>query len=827
MQVVTVSRKPLEGTVSANALRWGTGSLNINGSRIGLMTEAEVSRSGMSTGTPGYQGENKPLSWAETKSPSGRWPANLLLQHLPGCVQVGTKKVQGNSVDTKPEGDGGRGDKSQWRFHPTEHTQRGYSSAGGKEDVVVWACASSCPVAGLDAQSGLSASARGTMQYKRAETTSWKERGGSFTPGREWGSEGYGDKGGASRYFKQVTVVDEHMNAVPQDLIDYLVTMISPPDMQALFWGALEDKDLSSYQDKTIPGLILRGQPTEAQSSELLRILMPGAHLLLIAPDDEPTGHTGTCRIEDAGFEIRDSICWANEAGDDRKMHYVPKAARSEREAGCHNLPAKSGAEAVDREEDTAGLNNPRAGAGRTASEVHNFHPCLHPDAVVMTDRGYRPIQDIVVGDQVFAADGVFHSVAAVTRHPYTSACLYKIAVKGSNLTTLASDNHPFLIWRPRRKGKYIQGGEVIWAPADQIIKGDYTMTPVLQSGEGSEAGPWSRDTDFWFVFGLWLAEGMSQKAGHGENCYPSFSLHAKETYLVDRIRAVTTKNVSVYKHGENGIQVMVFDPDLGSDFKRLGGSGASTKTIDPMVWTLTPDCRKALVDGYMAGDGGKVRTYVQAKSVSTALASQITYLAESIGYKVCLYWFAAKPGKIGDRVFKTTLHHYQMQFYSDDMNQTTRKPARPTRVVHEGVPYSLRYVQTVDKVPYQGDVVNLSVDGSPTFQTAVGMSHNTVKPIDLMVRLLSDVPKDNGPILDPFMGSGTTGVACIKTGHDFIGIERESEYLAIDDARVRHWRNQLLKGDRWDDVTIQSDYVHPAKEDVSTKSDIEDVFGW
>lgn len=637
------------------------------------------------------------------------------------------------------------------------------------------------------------------------------------------------------------------MKEVPQDLVDYLLTMISPPAPHpaAVFWDGLENLQ-ADIGDSTLTGLLLRapvGHPTPAESTELMRILRPGAHLLLVAPDEEPTGHTGACRIEDAGFEIRDSILLATEA---KGLHYVPKAARSEREAGCRGLPAKTGAEATDREEGTAGLNNPRAGAGRTSSEVHNYHPCLHPEAVVMTDRGFRPIQGISIGDKVFAADGVFHSVESVTRHPYTSECLYKISVKGTNLTTSASDNHPFLIWRPRRKGNYIQGGDVLWLQADQVVKGDYTMTPIVNQPETSIGVD---SLDFWFVFGLWLAEGVSQKAGHGDNCYPSFSLHAKETHLVDRIKALTTKNVSVYEHGDNGIQVVVFDPDLGSAFKQLGGSGASSKVIDPSVWLLNKAFRKALVDGYMAGDGGKVRTYLQAKSVSTALASQITYLAESLGYKVCLYWFDAKPGKIEGRVFKKTLPHYQMQFYSDDMNQTTRKPVRPTRIDHDGVSYSLRYVQGIEKVPYQGDVVNLSVEGSHTFQTAVGMSHNTVKPIDLMKRLLMDVPKDEGPVLDPFLGSGTTGLACITTGHDFIGIEREAEYITIATARAKHWKDTILgSGDKWDDLTIESEakvpdpvaeVVQVSEEGVEraltlaevaqqkAKADLSDIYGW
>jgi site-specific DNA-methyltransferase (adenine-specific) len=57
----------------------------------------------------------------------------------------------------------------------------------------------------------------------------------------------------------------------------------------------------------------------------------------------------------------------------------TPKASRSEREAGCEGLPGRTGAEAVEREEGSAGTQSPRAGAGRTASTVRNHHPTVKP----------------------------------------------------------------------------------------------------------------------------------------------------------------------------------------------------------------------------------------------------------------------------------------------------------------------------------------------------------------------------------------------------------------------------------------------------------------
>ena len=64
-------------------------------------------------------------------------------------------------------------------------------------------------------------------------------------------------------------------------------------------------------------------------------------------------------------------------------IYQCPKASRSEREAGCEDLPGKTGAAAVERKAGTAGVDNPRAGAGRTAEHVKNHHPTVKPTALM------------------------------------------------------------------------------------------------------------------------------------------------------------------------------------------------------------------------------------------------------------------------------------------------------------------------------------------------------------------------------------------------------------------------------------------------------------
>jgi len=67
---------------------------------------------------------------------------------------------------------------------------------------------------------------------------------------------------------------------------------------------------------------------------------------------------------------------------------------------------------------------------------------------------------------------------------------------------------------------------------------------------------------------------------------------------------------------------------------------------------------------------------------------------------------------------------------------------------------------------------------------------HPTVKPIDLMRYLCRLITPPNGTILEPFMGSGSTGIAAVKEGFNFIGIEREEEYFEIAKARIEYWSN-------------------------------------
>lgn len=68
---------------------------------------------------------------------------------------------------------------------------------------------------------------------------------------------------------------------------------------------------------------------------------------------------------------------------------------------------------------------------------------------------------------------------------------------------------------------------------------------------------------------------------------------------------------------------------------------------------------------------------------------------------------------------------------------------------------------------------------------------HPTQKPIGVMEWAISHLPSGSDTILDPFMGSGTTGVACANLGKSFVGIERELKYFDIACRRIEDAQRQ------------------------------------
>lgn len=74
---------------------------------------------------------------------------------------------------------------------------------------------------------------------------------------------------------------------------------------------------------------------------------------------------------------------------------------------------------------------------------------------------------------------------------------------------------------------------------------------------------------------------------------------------------------------------------------------------------------------------------------------------------------------------------------------------------------------------------------------TAIQRGHPAPRPLDQMKEIVASYTRPGGTVLDPFMGSGTTGVACLNLGRKFIGIEMEPKYFEIACTRIEQATRQ------------------------------------
>jgi hypothetical protein len=206
MRVIHVLRKPLsEGTVASNTLKHGVGGLNIDASRVGAEQVFTHSR-GSNRAFPKRPGETSVEESGRKERQdildhtprTGRWPANLILQHLDGCRRTGTRAVKGYQINRFTDG-------AKHFGGAAGHAYEGTTMEGGVE--AVWACASGCRVRALDEQSGISKSTGGRIGNKDGAYGELGRVG--FTKKHEKGDPGFGDVGGASRFYKQVGGRDE------------------------------------------------------------------------------------------------------------------------------------------------------------------------------------------------------------------------------------------------------------------------------------------------------------------------------------------------------------------------------------------------------------------------------------------------------------------------------------------------------------------------------------------------------------------------------------------------------------------------------------------
>lgn len=496
--------------------------------------------------------------------------------------------------------------------------------------------------------------------------------------------------------------------------------------------------------------------------AECLRVLKPGGHLLAFA--GTRTQHRMAVRIEDAGFEIRDMIAWVYCTG-------FPKSHNLDRfrgyiicgcDAATKEVPGKS-----SPERDLYSLRDADVSSSVDTGEWRRevLQPRLSEQGAPSTGWAELSGSEVRFGEPSLEGRRDIPQTARELRLGEVYPLSAGVHVNGSQgrLCDGASSS---------------DGDDGAASVAPDGMRASSRPQPSKQlSGKSGIVAVQSQPQDgrVWPLCGRCGKQRIP--SGLGTALKP-----ALEPITVARKPLAGTVAENVLRHGTGGLNIDGCRVATDETFRRksnvslgcasggiYGKAGAFISEGSPLGrWpaNLIHDGSEEVVACFPNSNGsGAARTLRrgQRDSEGWGMADQAGELRDAGTGSAARFFYCAKASK-ADR--EEGLAHFPAK----------RKAGAEFRPNH------------MEKAE-QGESGNPYGRWNETKNT-----HPTVKPTDLMRYLVRLVTPPGGVVLDPFMGSGSTGKACALEGFQFIGIEREAEYVEIARCRIDNAKLPLMR---------------------------------
>ncbi len=577
----------------------------------------------------------------------------------------------------------------------------------------------------------------------------------------------------------------EELKKLPDNSIDAIIT--DPPyglEFMGKDWdkfknaeniggGTMENRN-TPYQrgEKTPPAYYIwtLEQKNEFQifsmnwAKECLRVLKPGGFLLSFG--GTRTYHRMTCGIEDAGFEIRDCIMWIYGSGFPKSLNIgkaVDKIQGNDREVSGKYV-------APDGKE--------RGGMPNNLMDIAN------------NQEGDRKEHEITKGTSQWEGWGTALKPACepivVARKPLSeknvALNVLKWGTGGINIDESRIDvNMDLEGSNAKRIDKTYRGTSAIWNNADSpttfdgYSKGRFPANLILDEEAGQMLdeqtgnvgnGHWSKTKVTGFgEFG----NGKSEYFGVGEKdkfkggasrffycakASKSERNNGTNSFINIEVFNIKCENKQEERSLIQGERLVKLSVDMETlQIKDIEESGIKKK--EDLGWN-TIWFGKNIMEKYSQD----FQSIIKMKTNSTMLLKTWNWLI-----------------------------HLLTKEYILDVNLSMENGGN----LAENVDKSKELIITMnEKLELALGVKNVVSGMQLKIKLSEGKcDHPTVKPIKLMEYLIKLVSKENAVILDPFLGSGTTAIACLKTNRKFIGIEKESDYVKIAEARIKPYLSQ------------------------------------
>lgn len=387
---------------------------------------------------------------------------------------------------------------------------------------------------------------------------------------------------------------------------------------------------------------------------------------------------------------------------------------------------------------------------------------CFERGTQILTQEGYKNIEDAHRGDVVLSHDGKWNKVVAPTHREYNGK-MCNIKFEGCFENIKCTEDHLF----PTVEKKHGRVTDVIvWKHAKDLSLNDRVLDAIDEQQENVDfiyvdeiLEELRKDTVFLSkrknkininkmpvdsllltTMGLFVAEG-----NYGVGDYSlSFTFHKKETHLIDIINQFSEKYLSKQVHiqrkkNSKAVTITINGKEICLLFKNFINGGAENKNVPLFIKKLPPYKQMYFLKGLFLGDGcftkkGRV-TFV---TISKSLAYDTRDILERNGIKCGCRTIASKIDKNGVNhrtsyaidVYGEDLCKYFNEFVNSnnkwEFNFSKRNSSKEVKEI-DGVKYLVKRIRGKEEYHYNGTVFCLNVENAHSFRVDGVNVHNCV----------------------------------------------------------------------------------------------------
>lgn len=348
--------------------------------------------------------------------------------------------------------------------------------------------------------------------------------------------------------------------------------------------------------------------------------------------------------------------------------------------------------------------------------------PCFTKGHLVLTSEGYKPIEEIKVGDLVYTHKDRFKPVTAVG-HKFSNE-VYRVSSQGTE-DFLVTGNHPFYVsdmtrqWNNDRRCYDRVFSEPRWVPIQSVTKGAFFASPILQI----EENPLGLTAEDCWILGRYLADGhirMDKRKDRKNSYQYAVILSIGIKKLDDFLNHVKSYHVTHYPHGKSVERCCLCSQEWVERIISLGlGRSCYEKQVPMALLALPKNLCMALVDGYISGDGSIDPTWksYHACTTSKTLAYSMALLVQKAYGVNC----GVKP--IKSRGATSTIEGRVVNL-NPQWNLTFNKEMKRQSVAH--IDDTKVYTPFISKAKSDDDeVYNISVDEDESYICNNRVVHN------------------------------------------------------------------------------------------------------